>query len=73
MYWMEVYAGEKAFVLFNSWLPEESEQVLYPLKKHLESPLQFLVQLWCNHDRLYEQGGQYKQFLPPHLGITDII
>src|SRR5512139_4254626 len=26
IHWMEVYAGEKSFKMFQSWLPDETEQ-----------------------------------------------
>jgi len=27
IHWMEVYAGEKSFKMFNSWLPDETEKL----------------------------------------------
>jgi isocitrate dehydrogenase len=41
--WMEVYAGEKAFAKFNSWLPEETiqafEEYLVGIKGPLTTPI----------------------------------
>jgi len=43
IHWMEVYAGEKAFKLFNSWLPDETveafEEFLVGIKGPLTTPI----------------------------------
>jgi isocitrate dehydrogenase len=37
--WMEVYAGEKAFKLFNTWLPDETTQAFKEFKVGIKGPL----------------------------------
>lgn len=37
--WMEVYAGEKAFTSFNSWLPDESVQAFREFLVGIKGPL----------------------------------
>ena len=37
--WMEVYAGEKAFKLFNSWLPEETTEAFKEFIVGIKGPL----------------------------------
>jgi isocitrate dehydrogenase len=37
--WMEVYAGEKAFTQFNSWLPEETLQAFREFLVGIKGPL----------------------------------
>ena len=32
----------------------------------------FLVQPWCNRERINVQGGQIRHFYPPYLGIMDV-
>lgn len=39
VHWMEVYAGEKAFNLFNSWLPDETVQVFKDYLVGIKGPL----------------------------------
>jgi len=39
VYWMEVYAGEKAFMLFNSWLPEETVKTCNEFRVSIKGPL----------------------------------
>jgi len=39
VHWMEVYAGEKAFDLFNSWLPDETVQVFEDFLVGIKGPL----------------------------------
>ncbi len=43
IHWMEVYAGEKAFRLFNTWLPEETidafQEFLVGIKGPLTTPI----------------------------------
>jgi isocitrate dehydrogenase len=43
VYWMEVYAGEKAFNLFNTWLPDETvgafREFLVGIKGPLTTPI----------------------------------
>ena len=39
VYWMEVYAGEKAFNLFNSWLPDETVEVFKDFLVGIKGPL----------------------------------
>ena len=37
--WMEVYAGEKAFKMFNSWLPDETEKAFKEFRVGIKGPL----------------------------------
>src|SRR5512137_1012308 len=37
--WMEVYAGEKAFKLFNNWLPDETSQAFREFRVGIKGPL----------------------------------
>ena len=43
IYWMEVYAGEKAYEMFNEWLPEETvtafREFLVGIKGPLTTPI----------------------------------
>jgi isocitrate dehydrogenase len=39
IYWMEVYAGEKAFKLFNSWLPDETTEAFREFLVGIKGPL----------------------------------
>jgi len=39
VHWMEVYAGEKAFDMFNSWLPEETVEVFKDFLVGIKGPL----------------------------------
>jgi isocitrate dehydrogenase len=39
LHWMEVYAGEKAFDLFNSWLPDETVDVFKEFLVGIKGPL----------------------------------
>ncbi|MGE5073514.1 MAG: isocitrate/isopropylmalate family dehydrogenase, partial [Anaerolineae bacterium] len=39
IHWMEVYAGEKSFKLFNSWLPEETTQAFKEFRVGIKGPL----------------------------------
>ena len=39
IHWMEVYAGEKAFKQFNSWLPEETIQAFTEFLVGIKGPL----------------------------------
>ena len=39
IHWMEVYAGEKSFKLFNAWLPKETEQVFKDFLVGIKGPL----------------------------------
>jgi isocitrate dehydrogenase len=39
VHWMEVYAGEKAFNLFDSWLPDETVQVFRDFLVGIKGPL----------------------------------
>jgi isocitrate dehydrogenase len=39
MHWMEVYAGEKAFNLYNSWLPEETVEAFNEFLVGIKGPL----------------------------------
>lgn len=39
IHWMEVYAGEKAFKLFNTWLPDETVQAFSEFLVGLKGPL----------------------------------
>jgi isocitrate dehydrogenase len=39
LHWMEVYAGEKAFNLFNSWLPDETVEVFNEFLVGIKGPL----------------------------------
>lgn len=39
IHWMEVYAGEKAFNLFNSWLPQETVEVFNEFLVGIKGPL----------------------------------
>jgi isocitrate dehydrogenase len=39
VHWMEVYAGEKAFNLFNSWLPDETVEVFKEFLVGIKGPL----------------------------------
>jgi isocitrate dehydrogenase len=38
LHWMEVYAGEKAFNLFNSWLPDETVEVFKEFLVGIKGP-----------------------------------
>ncbi len=37
--WMEVYAGEKSFKAFNTWLPDETIQALQEFKVGIKGPM----------------------------------
>ncbi len=37
--WMEVYAGEKSFLEFNTWLPDETIQALQEFKLGIKGPM----------------------------------
>lgn len=39
VHWMEIYAGEKAFNLFKSWLPEETVEVFKEFLVGIKGPL----------------------------------
>ena len=39
IHWMEVYAGEKAFNLFNTWLPDETVEVFKDFLVGIKGPL----------------------------------
>jgi len=39
IHWMEIYAGEKAFKLFKSWLPEETTQAFDEFLVGIKGPL----------------------------------
>jgi len=39
IHWMEVYAGEKSFKLFNSWLPDETTQAFKEFLVGIKGPL----------------------------------
>jgi isocitrate dehydrogenase len=39
IHWMEVYAGEKAFKLFNSWLPDETVEAFKEFLVGIKGPL----------------------------------
>src|SRR5512144_1738723 len=39
IHWMEVYAGEKAFKLFNAWLPEETTEAFKEFRVGIKGPL----------------------------------
>ena len=39
IYWMEVYAGEKAFTRFDSWLPDETIQAFQEFLVGIKGPL----------------------------------
>jgi isocitrate dehydrogenase len=39
IHWMEVYAGEKAFKLFNAWLPEETNEAFREFVVGIKGPL----------------------------------
>src|SRR5512135_2156277 len=39
IHWMEVYAGEKAFRQFNSWLPDETTQAFKEFRVGIKGPL----------------------------------
>jgi len=39
IHWMEVYAGEKSFKLFNSWLPEETTEAFREFLVGIKGPL----------------------------------
>jgi len=39
IHWMEVYAGEKAFTRFNSWLPDETVQAFQEFLVGIKGPL----------------------------------
>ncbi len=39
VHWMEVYAGEKAFKLFNSWLPDETTEAFKEFLVGIKGPL----------------------------------
>jgi isocitrate dehydrogenase len=39
IHWMEVYAGEKAFQLFQSWLPDETREVFKEYLVGIKGPL----------------------------------
>ncbi len=39
IHWMEVYAGEKAFKLFNSWLPDETTEAFKEFVVGIKGPL----------------------------------
>ncbi len=39
IHWMEVYAGEKAFKLFNSWLPDETTEAFREFLVGIKGPL----------------------------------
>jgi isocitrate dehydrogenase len=39
VHWMEVYAGEKAFNLFNTWLPDETVEAFREFRVGIKGPL----------------------------------
>jgi isocitrate dehydrogenase len=39
IHWMEVYAGEKSFKMFNSWLPDETEKAFKEFLVGIKGPL----------------------------------
>jgi isocitrate dehydrogenase len=39
IHWMEVYAGEKAFKLFNNWLPDETTEAFREFRVGIKGPL----------------------------------
>ncbi len=39
IYWMEVYAGEKSFRQFNTWLPDETLQAFQEFRVGIKGPL----------------------------------
>ena len=39
IHWMEVYAGEKAFKLFNNWLPDETTEAFREFLVGIKGPL----------------------------------
>ncbi len=39
IHWMEVYAGEKSFKMFNSWLPDETTQAFREFLVGIKGPL----------------------------------
>jgi isocitrate dehydrogenase len=39
IHWMEVYAGEKAFKMFKTWLPDETEQAFKEFLVGIKGPL----------------------------------
>ncbi|MRR30766.1 NADP-dependent isocitrate dehydrogenase, partial [bacterium] len=39
MHWMEVYAGEKSFKMFQSWLPDETEKAFKEFLVGIKGPL----------------------------------
>lgn len=39
IYWMEVFAGEKAFMLFNAWLPDETVEAFNEFLVGIKGPL----------------------------------
>jgi isocitrate dehydrogenase len=39
VHWMEVYAGEKSFKLFNTWLPDETQEVFEDYLVGIKGPL----------------------------------
>jgi isocitrate dehydrogenase len=39
IHWMEVYAGEKSFKLFNTWLPDETAQAFTEFMVGIKGPL----------------------------------
>ena len=39
IHWMEVYAGEKSFKLFHSWLPDETTQAFKEFRVGIKGPL----------------------------------
>src|SRR5512136_3255200 len=39
IHWMEVYAGEKSFKMFQSWLPDETEKAFKEFLVGIKGPL----------------------------------
>ena len=39
IHWMEVYAGEKSFKMFQSWLPEETNEAFREFLVGIKGPL----------------------------------
>jgi len=39
VHWMEVYAGEKSFKLFNTWLPDETQEAFREFLVGIKGPL----------------------------------
>lgn len=39
IHWMEVYAGEKSFKMFNTWLPDETVQAFTEFRVGIKGPL----------------------------------